>query len=106
MNQWKKQKYYNKWYKGRERRFKAKEYAKKTNVVENRRIKTLKMVEVFSREEVANMPEYFIKRRLAEKLAGGIIENNLNSYKAEKDFLSGGCKVTAWVDIVEPLERW
>lgn len=102
MNQWKKQKYYDKWKKHHER----KRRPDPTLFFGTRRdIKTLKVVEIIGRKE-ADLPPYFIKERIARKLAEGIIDYHLFNYKVEKDYIKIGDKITAWVDVVEPSERW
>lgn len=104
MNQWKKQKYYNKWNKRRVERNKIK---KPLKIIEVRRdVKTLLVSEIVSYRDIENLPVYFINKRLAAKLAEGIIDNHLYNYKVEKDYLRIGNKITAWVEIVEPIERW
>lgn len=103
MNQWKKQNYHNKWKKRREKRKKIKEPL----ITEVRRdVKTLLVSEFVSYRDMEHLPEYFIKNRLAEKLAKGIIDYHLYNYKIEKDYLRIGNKITAWLEVVEPIERW
>lgn len=99
---WKK---YNRKWRKREKRQQKRE--DRVNITEVRRhIRTIKVSEIYNYEIVQNISLYEINKRLAGKLAAGIVENHLFNYMVEKDYLKLGNKVTAWIDVVEPLERW